>query len=137
MLLDVIGGKDEYLQNKVLDHVLGGGDYSRPATVYIALYTALSEGGEGTEAALGGYTRVAVTNDDTAWPAASGGLKTNGVAFAWDPAIADVGTIVGAAVFDAATDGNRLYWGPFGLSYVWSSGQSFTIPVGACQFTEH
>ena len=28
--------KSDFLENKVLDHVLGGPDYARPATVYVA-----------------------------------------------------------------------------------------------------
>ena len=35
------GSKSNYLELKVLDHVLGGGDYTRPAKVYVALYTCL------------------------------------------------------------------------------------------------
>jgi hypothetical protein len=137
-LIDIVGGKDEYLRNKVLDHVLGGGDYSRPATVYIALYTALDVNtGIGTEASAGGYARLAVTNNGTNWPAATSGTKRNGTALAWEAATGDVGSIVGAAIFDASSGGNRLYWGPFGTSYSWLAGQPFTIPANAAVFQEY
>ena len=35
-----MGSKSNYLEDALLDHVLGGGDYTRPATVYIGLWTA-------------------------------------------------------------------------------------------------
>ena len=50
------GSKSDYLENEILDHVLGGADYSRPATVYIALYTAApTDAGGGTEVTGGSY----------------------------------------------------------------------------------
>ena len=76
-----MAGKSDYLENKVLDHVLGGGDYTRPATVYIGLYTATpSDSGGGTEVAGNGYDRADVTNNATNFPASSGGAKSNGTA---------------------------------------------------------
>jgi hypothetical protein len=74
-----MAGKSEYLENAILDHVLGGPDYTRPGTLYIALYTvAPTDAGGGTEVAGGSYARVAVTNNSTNFPAAAGGAKTNG-----------------------------------------------------------
>jgi hypothetical protein len=71
------------LENKALDHILGGPDYTRLATVYISLHTA-DPGEAGTpqtnEATGTGYARVAVTNNATNWPAAAGGAKSNGTA---------------------------------------------------------
>lgn len=69
------------LENAILDHILGGPDYSRLATVYAALYTA--DPGEGGSANTNeitgtGYARVAVTNNPTNWPAAVSGTKENG-----------------------------------------------------------
>ena len=73
------GSKSDYLENEILDHVLGGADYARPATVYIALYTAdPTDAGGGTEGSGGSYAKASVTNNDTNWPAASSGAKSNG-----------------------------------------------------------
>jgi len=86
------GSKSNYLENKVLDHVLGGGDYTRPATVYVALYTvAPSDTGGGTEVTGGSYARAAVTNNSTNWPAASGGEKSNGTEITFETATASWG----------------------------------------------
>lgn len=136
-LVDIVGGKDSYLNNKLLDHVLGGGDYTRPSIVYVALYTALSPDGlTFTEATGGGYARKSVTNNATNFPAAVAGVKRNGTDIGWAAASADVGGLVGAAIYDAASSGNRLYWGPFGSTFTWLSGQTFTISANTAVFTE-
>lgn len=71
------------LENKILDHILGGGDYTRLATVYVSLHTA-DPGDAGTpqtnECTGTNYARVAVTNNATNFPAASSGAKSNGTA---------------------------------------------------------
>lgn len=59
-----------YLENKVLDHVFGGGDFTRPATIQIGLSTTeIEEDGTGiTEPqAADGYARVSLDNDGDTW----------------------------------------------------------------------
>ena len=34
-----MGSYADFLENKILDHVFGGPDYTRPATLYIGLST--------------------------------------------------------------------------------------------------
>ncbi|HEV7375516.1 MAG TPA: hypothetical protein VGN95_12405 [Pyrinomonadaceae bacterium] len=129
--------KSNLLENALLDHVLGGGDYSRPATVYIALYTsAPTDAGGGTEVTGGSYTRAAVTNNATNWPAASGGVKSNGVAVAFAQATASWGTCVAFGVFDALSGGNLLYWGMLTVAKPVSNGDTPSFPIGSLQFTE-
>ena len=76
------GGKSAYLQNALVNGVLGGSAFSLPSTVYICLSTAAwsvaSTGSAMSEATGAGYSRLAVTNNSTNWPAASGGIKGNG-----------------------------------------------------------
>ena len=74
------GSFSDYLENALLDHVLGTTSYSQP-TIYVALYTtAPTDAGGGTEVSGGSYARVAVS----AWDAASSGASenTNDVTFA-------------------------------------------------------
>ena len=105
------GSKSDFLENELLDHVLGNAAYTAPATVYIALYTVVpTDAGGGTEVSGGAYTRVASTNDATNWPAASAGAKSNGTAITFTTATADWGTVVAFGIFDALTAGNLLYW---------------------------
>jgi len=107
-----MAGKSDDLENKILDHVLGGGDYTRLATVYIALFTAApSDSGGGTEVSGGSYARVPVTNNATNWPAASGGAKANGTDITFPAPTANWGTIVAFAIMSASSGGVILYWG--------------------------
>lgn len=130
-------GKSDYLENKVLDHILGGGDYTRPATVYIALFTVTpTDAGGGTEVTGGSYARSVVTNNATNFPAASGGAKSNGVAIAFPAATADWGTVVAFGVFDASSAGNLLYYGPISPSRSVVNGSTSSFAGGDLDFTE-
>jgi hypothetical protein len=131
------GSKSDYLENKSLDHVLGGGDYTRPGTVYIALYTAApTDAGGGTEVTGGSYARVAVTNNATNWPAASPGSKQNGTAFTFPQATANWGTVVAFGILDAASGGNLLYWGDLTASKTVENGDTAEFAVSGITITE-
>ena len=102
----------DYLENKVLDHIFGGGDYTRPGTLYFALYTAApTDSGGGTEVSGGSYARKAVTNNGTNFPSASGGQQTNGAEIAFPTATASWGEVVAWGILDASTGGNLLAHG--------------------------
>jgi hypothetical protein len=132
-----MGSKSDYLENKVLDHVLGGGDYTRPATVYAALFTvAPSDSGGGTEVAGGSYARASITNNATNFPAASGGAKANGAAVTFATATAAWGEVKAYALFDAATSGNMLYWSLLDIAKEVYEDDTVSFPIGALTFTE-
>lgn len=132
-----MGGKSDYLENKVLDEVLGKTDYVAPATVYIALYTATpSDTGGGTEVSGGAYARAAVTNNTTNWPNASGGSKSNGTAITFAQASASWGTIVAFGIFDAVTAGNLLYWGAISPTVAVAASDTASFAIGAIVVTE-
>lgn len=129
------GSLSDYLENQVLDHVFGGPNYTRPATLYIALFTvAPTDAGPGTEintAVWTNYARPAITNNATNFPAASGGAKTNGTAISFGTA-SITGTapiVVGAAIMDALTVGNMLAWASFTGQTV-SNGAPISIQAG-------
>lgn len=125
-----------YLENKLQDHVLGGPDYARPATVYVALFTAdPGETGATGEVSGGSYARAAVTNNSTNWPAASGGVKSNGTTITFPTATASWGTITHMAIFDAATAGNMLYHGALSASKTVGNGDTFDFPAGNISIT--
>lgn len=125
------GSFSNYLENKVLDHVLGGGDYARPGTLHFALFTvAPSDAGGGTEVSGSNYSRAAVTNDATNFPAASGGAKSNGVAITFATPSGSWGTVVAMGVFDASSSGNLLAWADLAVSKTIGSGDVVTFPVG-------
>ena len=131
------GSKSDYLENKVLDHVLGGVDYVRPATVYVALYTvAPSDAGGGTEVTGGSYARVTVTNNAVNFPAATGGLKSNGTEITFVVATASWGTVVAFGIFDALAAGNLLYWATLTANKTIDSGDTAKFAVGDLDITE-
>lgn len=131
------GSKSDYLENELLDHVLGNAAYSAPATVYVALYTvAPADAGGGTEVSGGSYARVAVTNNDTNWPAASSGAKANGAAITFPTATANWGECVAFAILDAASGGNMLYWGDLTASKTVNSGDTASFAIGDLDVTE-
>lgn len=129
--------KSDYLEGKVLDHLLGRTTYTAPVTVYVALYTsAPTDSGGGTEVSGGSYARVAVTNNATNWPAASGGSKANGTAITFPEATADWGTVVAFGLFDAAIGGNLLYWGELSQNQAVNSGSTASFAIGALTIRE-
>ncbi|MBA7588319.1 hypothetical protein ES708_30374 [subsurface metagenome] len=131
------GSKSDYLELELLDHVLGGEDYSRPATVYVALYTvAPTDVGGGTEVSGGAYARVAVTNNATNWPAAVAGAKANGTEITFETATANWGLCVAFAILDAASAGNFLYWGDLTDNKDVKDGDTAKFAVGDLAITE-
>ena len=131
------GSKSDFLELKLLDHVLGKVVYTAPATVYIALYTvAPGDAGGGTEVTGGSYARVAVTNNLTNWPAAAAGAKANGTEITFPTATANWGTVVAFAILDAATGGNFLYWGDLTASKTINNGDTAKFAVGDLDITE-
>jgi hypothetical protein len=134
--------KSTYLSNHLLDHLLGGPDFARPATVYVALFTsAPGAGGGGTEVSGGSYARVAVTNNATNFPAASGASKSNATAITFPAATAGWGSVSHYGLFDALTGGNLLKFAPILVAGVATprtvaSGDQPSFGVGDLVFNE-
>lgn len=129
--------KSNYLENALLDHQLGGPDYVRPATVYFALYTvAPTDAGGGTEVSGGNYSRPAVTNNVTNFPAASGGLKSNGTAISFPVPSSSWGLVTHFGIFDAPTGGNLLRWGPLTQPKTIDPGDLVNFPPGELDCSE-
>lgn len=132
-----MGSKSDYLENAILNHVLGAQTYTPPATVYVALYTAApGESGGGTEVSGGGYARVAVANNTTNWPTTTTGTKSNGTAIQFPQATANWGTVVAWGILDAATGGNLLYYGDVSPNRTVNAGDVAQFAAGALTLTE-
>ncbi len=125
-----------YLENKLLDHALGGGDYPRPANVYISLHTAdPGETGANGEISGGDYARAAVTNNATNFPAAVNGAKANGTVITFATPTGDWGDITHGAIWDAASGGNCLGSGALGTPKTINNGDTVTIPISGLSIT--
>lgn len=121
-----------FLENEVLDHVLGGADYTRPATVYVALHTAdPGETGATGEVSGNAYARVAVTNNVTNWPAASNGAKSNGTAINFPtPTPSGWGTVTHWSIWDAVSGGNCLFVGALSASKTINADDGVSFGAG-------
>lgn len=135
------GSKSDYLENKILDHTLGGPDFTRPGTVYIALSTAAysdaATGSSMNEVTGGGYSRVAVTNNTTNWPNSSAGQKQNGEVFTFPAATGSWGTVQSFYIADSASGGNLLYGADLTTARTIASGDTASFAVGAITITEN
>jgi len=102
-----------YLENKILDEVFGKTDYVAPTTLYLALSTTTPTKANTnvTEPTGGGYSRYAITNNVTNFPAASGSSKANGAVFNFPEATGAWGTVTNWVVYDASTGGNLICFG--------------------------
>jgi hypothetical protein len=117
----------DYLENEVLDHILGEGtrDFVSPPNLYIGLFTAVADGEAGTvtEVAGNAYARTganfsaavsgsSANTGDITFPTATGGN--------W-------GVLTHAGIYDAATDGNLLFYGALTVTKTVTDGDTFQI----------
>lgn len=133
-----MAGFTNYTENKLLDHALGGPDFTRPATVYMALYTTAPDAEAGTggvELSGSNYSRVAVTNNSTNFPSASGGAKSNGAVITFPTPSGSWGTVVAFAVLDASTAGNMIASNTLVSSKAINSGDTVSFAIGDLSFT--
>jgi len=121
----------DYLENKVLDHVLGTTSYTMPATVYIGLSTAsFNDDNSGTELSGGSYARQSIAFD-----AAASGTTDNTSAVDFPTATASWGTVSHYGLFDASSGGNLLIHGAFTASKAVASGDILRIAAGGLDIT--
>jgi len=121
-----------YLEEKILDHVMRNTAYTSPTTVYCGLVSSSA-----SDADLEAGT---LTNEITAYtgnrkavtfgaPAQVGGKATikneNALEFEDMPAV----TVAYAIVCDGATANNILFWCPLDTNKTTNAGDTFRIPV--------
>lgn len=105
-----MGSFSNYLENKILDHVVGKSSYMMP-TVYVALSTTepLDTGSGLTEPSSGGYVRKSTTGAD--WEIAANGATQNANAITFTQASGNWGSLSHFALVDALSGGNMLAYG--------------------------
>jgi hypothetical protein len=103
--------KSDFLENKLLDHMLGKTAYTMP-TVYVGLYTAApTDAGGGTE--VSGAAAVTFPTASASW-----------------------GTVTHFGLFDAASAGNMLRWGALTTSKTVGNGDTPSFGIGTLVLTE-
>jgi len=129
-----------YLEDELLDHLLRNAAWSKPATVYIALFTAdPGESGNTGEVSGGSYARATVTNDNTSFPQCSATgtpTKSNAVTISFPTATAAWGTITHWAIYDASRGAtNMLVHGALATTRTVVTGDAPRFAAGAISFT--
>lgn len=123
----------DYLEDALLDHVLGGTSYSQPSTLYVGLYTAstgLETNSPSGEVSGGSYARQSAT-----FAAASSGSASTNATVTFPAATANWGTITHVAVTDASSGGNVLFHGAVTSSKTIETGDTFQISSGNLTIT--
>jgi hypothetical protein len=118
-----MAGFSSYLDNKLVDHTFGSGTYTKPS-----LYLALTVGG--VEVSGNGYSRKACAFTI----AGNVASLTSNVDF--DVATpSGWGTVDGAAIYDAASSGNKLADGTLTASKTIAAGDIFRAPAAGITIT--
>ena len=115
-----------YLENKVLDHVLRNTSYTSPTTVYVGLFLSdPTDAGSGTECTGSAYARqtLSVTT-------ASGGIVTSSADVTFPQATGSWGTITHLGLLDALTSGTLLMHTPLTTSKTIDNGDILKISSG-------
>ena len=131
-----MSAKSDYLENEILDHILGKGarDFPSPANLYVALSTAdPTDAGSGlAEPSGNGYARQAVS-----FNAASSGATANTAQLTFGLCTTTTwGTITHFAIFDASSAGNMLYHGALTASKTIDVGDSLVVAAGDLDIAE-
>jgi hypothetical protein len=114
----------DYLENKLLDHIVGKASFTMPSPVYVALCTTTptdaSTGSTLVEANYTGYARKSVPSAD--WGTASSGNTSNANAITFAACTGGTSSAQSFAICDALTGGNVLVWGVLGAALSISNG---------------
>lgn len=129
----------DYYEDWIINHLLRNQSFTPPATVYVALFTAvtgLETNNPTAEVSGGSYARQAVTLS-----AASGGASSNTADITFPTATASWGTVSHVALVDHQTNTtwgtnvNVLMWSALDTSKAIDSGDTFKINTGDLDIT--
>ena len=129
-----MGSFADYLELKLLDHIVGKISYSMP-TVYIGLSTAdpTDDASGLAEPSSGSYARVSTAGGD--WNAAASGAIDNANEITFPEATGSWGTITHFALFDAASGGNMIAYGALASSTAVENGDTASFAAGTLDIT--
>jgi hypothetical protein len=121
----------QYLENKLLDHVLNNESFTSPTTVYVGLFTAApTDTTSGTEVTGGSYARQVLSVST-----ASEGVVTSDADVNFPQATGNWGTIVALGIHDADTSGNLLMYTDLTTSKTIETGDILKVSSGSLTVT--
>ncbi len=118
-------GKSNYLESKIVRHIINQASFTIPSGLYLALYTSdPTEADTGTEASGGSpaYARKAIT-----FGSESGGQASNSGSVSVD---VPTGVITHFGIRDASSGGNLLYYDAFEIPINTVSGTPLVFAIG-------
>ena len=121
----------DYLELKVLDHVLSVTAYTMPSNVYVGLSTgSFGDDNSGTEISGNNYARK-----EASFSAASSGAITTSGTVEFNAATGTWGAISHWGLYDASTSGNLLLHGAFAAAKTITTGDILRINAGDLDIT--
>ena len=120
-----------YLETEILDHVFAGAAYTAPSTLYIGLFTAISDGETGSVTEVSGSAYARQTMAFTT----SGATTSNNATVEFPTATGSWGTITHVGIFDASTSGNLMVYATLTSSKTIADGDVFRVPAGDLDIT--
>lgn len=128
-----MSAKSNYLEGKLIEHVLRNVAYTSPSAVYLSLHTANpDEDGSGTEVSGNNYSRQQIT-----FGAHSNGACANTSAEEFEASGGSFGTVTHFGIWDSSSGStNLLYYGALSASKVVADGDKLNFAVGSITITE-
>jgi len=124
----------DYLEDALLDHVLGGTEYTQPTNIYLSLHTGspgdANDGANEVTTSGSAYSRQSLS-----FAAASGGSASTDTTVTFSAATSNWGTISHIGVYDASTGGELLFHGAVTTSKTIETGDSFQVSSGNLTIT--
>ncbi len=120
-------GVSNYMAHAILDHVFKVSAYTPPTNIYVALSTGTitdAMSGDSISEPPSNYARVLHNSFNTA----SGGASSNNGAVTFAKATTEWGNIVDAALLDALTSGNLLWFGTLAVAQNLIIGDTVKFP---------
>lgn len=120
-----------FLENKLLDHVLRNVSYTSPTTVYVGLFTtAPTDTTSGTEVSGGSYARQVLSVST-----ASDGVVSSSADITFPQATGNWGTITSLGIHDALSSGNLLMFTDLTTSKTIETGDILKVSTGSLTVT--
>lgn len=121
----------DYLENKLINHILRNTAFTPPTKVYAALYkTDPTDADTGIEVSGGSYERKEIT-----FSAPSNGETSNTADILFPEATSDWGNLTHFGIRDALTGGNLLFHGELTVNKVITSGDQLMLKAGEIKVT--
>jgi hypothetical protein len=137
----------DFLENKLVDHLFRDQTFTKPANLYVGLFTAApNDAGGGTEVTGNNYARVTVASSLANWAgtqsagsttasSGTGGVTSNNGAISFPTPSGSWGTVSHFGIFDAASAGELLFHAALADPKAINSGDSVSFAAGALTVT--